>query len=210
MASNRKVALPRPHGRLSDMTEDKGFSMPSGLEVGALLRVLAASKPGGRLLELGTGTGLATAFLLDGMDAAARLVSVDTEASCQAIAREGLGDDARVRFECEDAAVFIAGQEPCSFDLVFADAWPGKFSHLDETLDRACCTYRWGGFTARIQCFRSAPCRSPLPPAIARQTGPLTMQRCGPQVAQPVQALNWGSLFVGYRFETIGWTAHRV
>ncbi|KDB04189.1 hypothetical protein U879_08125 [Defluviimonas sp. 20V17] len=109
--------------------------MSSGLEVGALLRALAASKPGGRLLELGTGTGLATAFLLDGMDAAARLVSIDTDASCQAIARKGLGDDARVRFECEDAAVFITGQEARSFDLVFADARPGKFSHLDETLD---------------------------------------------------------------------------
>jgi predicted O-methyltransferase YrrM len=48
--------------------------------VGALLRSLAASKPGGRFLELGTGTGVATAWLLDGMDDRATLVSVDNDA----------------------------------------------------------------------------------------------------------------------------------
>jgi len=39
--------------------------MPSDVMVGALLRLLAAAKPGGRMLELGTGTGLATAWVLD-------------------------------------------------------------------------------------------------------------------------------------------------
>ena len=35
--------------------------------VGALLRVMAALKPGGRMLETGTGTGVGTCWLLDGM-----------------------------------------------------------------------------------------------------------------------------------------------
>ena len=42
-------------------TEALGFVMASDPKVGALL---AASKPGGRLLELGTGTGHGTAWLL--------------------------------------------------------------------------------------------------------------------------------------------------
>ena len=50
-------------------TEKAGFALPSDYKLGGLLRVLAASKPGGRLLEIGTGTGLAAAWLLDGMDA---------------------------------------------------------------------------------------------------------------------------------------------
>jgi predicted O-methyltransferase YrrM len=36
-------------------TEALSFNMMSEAKVGALLAVLAASKPGGRLLELGTG-----------------------------------------------------------------------------------------------------------------------------------------------------------
>jgi predicted O-methyltransferase YrrM len=35
-----------------------GFTMASDAWTGALLRTLAAAKPGGSLLELGTGTGL--------------------------------------------------------------------------------------------------------------------------------------------------------
>ena len=43
-------------GILGD-TEAMGFNMVSEPKVGSLLAVLAAAKPGGRLLELGTGTG---------------------------------------------------------------------------------------------------------------------------------------------------------
>jgi predicted O-methyltransferase YrrM len=130
-----EIALPESYRRLLVRTQEVGFDMPSTVEIGTLLRLLAASKPGGHLLELGTGTGLATAFLLGGMDDASRLVSVDIDASCQDIAKAELQDDARVRFVCEDGAAFIERQKARSFDLVFADAWPGKFSHLDKTLD---------------------------------------------------------------------------
>jgi predicted O-methyltransferase YrrM len=47
--------------------------------VGALLRTLVASKPAGRFLELGTGTGVATTWMLDGMDPASALTTVDTD-----------------------------------------------------------------------------------------------------------------------------------
>lgn len=43
--------------------EALSFNMMSEAKVGALLAVLAASKPGGHLLELGTGTGHGTAWL---------------------------------------------------------------------------------------------------------------------------------------------------
>ena len=48
-------------------------------------------KPGGRLIEIATGTGVGTCWLLDGMDAAATLTTVDTDPKVQAIARAHLG-----------------------------------------------------------------------------------------------------------------------
>jgi predicted O-methyltransferase YrrM len=108
--------------------------MISEPKVGALLAVLAASKPAGRLLELGTGTGHGTAWLLAGMDEASTLDTVDTDENVVAVARGALGADARATFHVTDGAAFLAASAPRRFDLIYADAWPGKFSHLDEAL----------------------------------------------------------------------------
>jgi len=115
-------------------TLEIGWVFGSDPRTGSLLRMLAATKPGGRLLELGTGTGMGTAWLLDGMDAAARLVSVDRGERQQAVARQALGHDARVRFVLQDGGEFLAAERPASYDLVFADGGPGKFSQLDVAL----------------------------------------------------------------------------
>lgn len=85
-------------------TADVGFSMPSEPQTGSFLRTLAASKPAGRFLELGTGTGVATAWLLAGMDHASRLETVDNDPAVVAIARRHLGADPRVTFLLDDGA----------------------------------------------------------------------------------------------------------
>jgi predicted O-methyltransferase YrrM len=116
-------------------TDRIGFTMASDPLTGALLRTLAASKPGGRMLELGTGTGVGTAWILDGMDREARLTSVDTDSAAQDIARRHLGADNRVTFVLGDGAAFLDASDD-EFDLIYADAWPGKFSHLNRALER--------------------------------------------------------------------------
>ena len=128
--------LTRPEGleELRARTEEHGFSMASELLTGALLQVLAASKPGGRLLELGTGTGIGTSWLLSGMDNSATLVSVETDERVQGVARKVLGDDKRLNLVLEDGAAFLRRQPQESFDLIFADAMPGKFESREEAL----------------------------------------------------------------------------
>jgi predicted O-methyltransferase YrrM len=120
-------------------TASLGFRMGSDARTGSLLRTLAASKPGGRLLELGTGTGLATAWLLDGMDASSTLVSVDVDPAVVDVARRHLGRDPRVRFVVSDGGAHLdeLAAEGARFDLVFADAWPGKYDHLERALGLA-------------------------------------------------------------------------
>lgn len=110
---------------------------------GSLLRTLAASKPGGRFLELGTGTGLSTAWVLDGMDAAATLLSVDVDPSVQQVAEECLGHDPRLTLEIADGIDFLQRQLSSSFDFVFADAMPGKY----EGLENALALVKPGGFS---------------------------------------------------------------
>jgi predicted O-methyltransferase YrrM len=128
--------MPSILGALQRDTERVGFGMASEPKTGSLLRTLAASKPGGRLLELGTGTGVGTAWILAGMDSDSRVDSVDTDPAVQEIARRHLGHDARVTFHETDGAVFLAQSRPEQFDFIYADAWPGKFSHLELALSR--------------------------------------------------------------------------
>ena len=120
-------------GILED-TQARGFTMASEPRVGSLLAVLAASKPGGRLLELGTGTGHGTAWLLSGMDPASTLDTVDSDPDVVAVAQRHLRADGRVTFHVMDGAAFLQQLAPRQFDLIYADAWPGKFSHLNEAL----------------------------------------------------------------------------
>ncbi len=142
--SNQKMDTMKDHhiygcpGILNAITTETkalGFSMVSEPKTGTFLRTLAASKPNGRFLELGTGTGLSTAWILDGMDDSSSLTSVDNDKEVQRIACKHLGNDPRVEFICEDGALWLEKNQSKQFDFIFADAWPGKFSHLDLALD---------------------------------------------------------------------------
>ena len=133
---NDTVDLVRP-AALTAIERDTsviGFTMISETRTGALLRTLAASKPGGTLLELGTGTGASAAWILDGMDSAATLLSLDGEAKFVEIARRHLGHDRRATFRVGDGASLLADLRGRRFDLIFADTWPGKFEYLEDAL----------------------------------------------------------------------------
>lgn len=112
----------------------QNFTMLSDKQTGALLRTLAATKPGGIFLELGTGTGIATCWLLDGMDERSTLITVDNDEQPLSVARRFLGHDPRVDIRLDAGENVIDGLLTSSVDLIFADSWPGKYNHLDETL----------------------------------------------------------------------------
>ena len=126
---------PRALEPLRRETERVGFTMASDPQAGELLRALAAMKPNGRVLELGTGTGIGTAWILDGLSDAGRVETIDNDERTQSIARTHLGGDPRVRFHLEDGGAFLERSRG-AYDLIYADAWPGKFTHLDLALAR--------------------------------------------------------------------------
>ncbi|WP_437837443.1 O-methyltransferase [Sorangium sp. So ce1153] len=110
-----------------------GFKMASDRQTGSLLRTLAAAKSGA-FLELGTGTGISTCWILDGMDPRSTLTSVESDGKVQAVARRHLGGDRRLTLENMDGEAFLRSVQEQRFDFIFADTWPGKFYALEEAL----------------------------------------------------------------------------
>ena len=126
---------PLAYNAIKVATEANGFTMPSEVLTCSLLKTLAATKPGGKFLELGTGTGLSTTWILDGMDESSTLVSIDNDETLLNIAKENLGVDKRLKLVCTDGGEWIKQNAGKKFSFIFADTWPGKYNLLDEVLD---------------------------------------------------------------------------
>lgn len=125
--------LPPSLSAIQKDSKAAGFESGSDVLTGTFLRTLAGSKPAGTLLELGTGTGLGSAWILDGMSADARLISVDNDPDVVDIARRHLSYDDRVAFVVQDGLQWLTEMQAAGsyFDLIFADSAFGKYEHFD-------------------------------------------------------------------------------
>jgi len=135
MIEEIRQRYPLAYNAIKEATEANGFTMPSEVLTCSLLKTLAATKPGGKFLELGTGTGLSTTWILDGMDDSSKLISIDNDETFLNIAKENLGIDKRLRLICTDGGEWIKKSKGQKFSFIFADTWPGKYLLLDEVLD---------------------------------------------------------------------------
>jgi predicted O-methyltransferase YrrM len=110
------------------------FPLSSDLRTGALLRTLAASKPGGRILEIGSGVGVGAAWMLAGMDETARLVTVELREQIARVCRLLLSVDSRAEVVTADATQWLEQYPGPAFDLVFVDTTITKFERRDLLL----------------------------------------------------------------------------
>ena len=127
------TGIPDEYEAIKDATVELQFNMASDLYTGSLLKTLAASKPSGRLLELGAGTGLATAWIVSGMDEKSSLIAIENNEILIGVANKNIVDS-RVEFMLVDAYDWIREYEAEKFDFIFADAMPGKYDLFDETI----------------------------------------------------------------------------
>jgi len=125
--------LPEQYEKIKVASEELKFNMASDLQTGSLLKTLVASKPAGRFLELGTGTGLATVWMLEGLDENSSLHTIENNELLIDIARKYISDS-RVEFILADGYEWIENYNGEKFDLIFADAMPGKYDLFDETI----------------------------------------------------------------------------
>jgi len=125
------VDIPPLAARAQARAEEVDFHLSCNHQTGALLRTLAASKPGGRILEVGTGVGVGAAWLLAGMDAEAGLVTIEIHPEAADISREMLGDDDRADVISADAVDWLTAYNGPPFDLIFVDTTILKFERRD-------------------------------------------------------------------------------
>jgi predicted O-methyltransferase YrrM len=125
--------IPVQYNRIKDDTGRLSFQMNSDLLTGSLLKTLVASRKSGRILELGTGGGLATSWILDGMDQQTRLLTIENNAVLLDIAKEQITDP-RIEFLLLDGYIWLKEYQGEKFDLIFADAMPGKYELFEETI----------------------------------------------------------------------------
>jgi predicted O-methyltransferase YrrM len=129
-----RVPFPPRYVEILKTTKSMDFKMGSDVLTGNLLRTLAATKPKGRFLEIGTGTGLSAAWILNGMDSQSNLLSVDNDPNLSSAAGQFLGFDPRLTLRVADGVELIKSLAGQRFDFIFADSWPGKYNNLEETL----------------------------------------------------------------------------
>src|SRR5664279_1001920 len=126
--------IPAPYTVIEKATGKLAFNMNSDLYTGSLLKTLVASRKGGRILELGTGGGLATSWIKEGMDEKTSLVTVENNSALLDIAKQQLADP-RIEFVLADGYQWLKTYTGAKFDLVFADAMPGKYDLFEETIN---------------------------------------------------------------------------
>jgi predicted O-methyltransferase YrrM len=95
------------------------FERSSIPEIGQLLALLAAARPGGRFAEIGTGTGVGSAWIASAMGPEASLVTAELDDDRAAAAQRLFADHARVRVLHGDWHVLLPPEGP--IDLLFFD-----------------------------------------------------------------------------------------
>jgi predicted O-methyltransferase YrrM len=126
--------LPDPVRLAIERAARARFTMSCDHGTGRLLAVLAAAVPAaGRVLELGTGTGVGTAWIIHGLRERTdvEVVTVEIDATTALLAAQYPWPP-WVRLVTGDAVEVARGAG--RFDLIFADAQGGKWDGLDTTV----------------------------------------------------------------------------
>ena len=126
---------PEIHSAIEAKSKEIGFTMPSDLLIGCLLISLLTGKNKSNLLQFKRGVGLSLSWMIDGLDAASKLTTIDNDPALTQIAQNFFGADKRLDIICADGAEWIENYHGEKFDLIFADAWPGKYSKIEAILD---------------------------------------------------------------------------
>lgn len=108
MADFNYLNLPDVLKGITSTTEDLELTMGADMRFGSLLRTLAASSLGAEALQLGAGSGILTAWLLDGLPQDGRLLACEADPELHGVVHRFLGRDQRLELRAETAEELLA------------------------------------------------------------------------------------------------------
>jgi predicted O-methyltransferase YrrM len=112
--------------RSNELARELGFERSCEPEVGRLLHALAAQRGRSRVGEIGTGAGVAAAWMVSALAPEVPFVTVEEDARLARAARELFGEDENVTVLEGDWEALLPAEAP--FDLLFVDARPAKLA----------------------------------------------------------------------------------
>jgi predicted O-methyltransferase YrrM len=118
------VTVPRLVARAREAAEALGFEKSCRDEDGMLLHVLAGRRGVERVAEIGTGTGVGTAWLASALAPGVPLFTAEVEPELAAAAAKVFADDADVSVLEGDWRALLPPHAP--FDLIFVDGGRAK------------------------------------------------------------------------------------
>jgi predicted O-methyltransferase YrrM len=110
-------------GAAVELSRQHGYSLACLPEVGQLLRTLAATVVGENIAELGTAYGVGAAWIMSGMGAGARLVTVEIDEDRARAAADLLRPLGAVEVICGD---WTESRKAAPYALVFSDGGPKR------------------------------------------------------------------------------------
>jgi predicted O-methyltransferase YrrM len=154
--------------------------------VGAALRLLAAAGGARSVVEVGTGAGVSSLYLLRGMPADGVLTTIDAEAENQRAAREAFSEAGirpnRTRLITGRALDVLPRLTDRAYDLVLLDAEPLEY---DAYTDQALRLLRRGGVLAAVDALWRGKVADPA----QRDRTTTTMRELGKRVRDDARLL---------------------
>lgn len=120
MFDTDNLILPSVLQGITTTTESLELTMTDEMRLGSLLRTLVASRTTPRVLQIGAGSGVLTAWLLDGMDPEGRLEAVEPDSELAEVAGRFLGKDTRLQIHAAAAEGFLTGADS-GYGLIVAN-----------------------------------------------------------------------------------------
>ena len=129
------ISLPKNLAMIRQQSAAAGFGGGLDSATGALLRVLAAIRPGGFVLQMGSGRSETTAWLADGVAITTQLITLVSEPGLLALAKRHFGDTLNVTVHHQDPLSFLRDVSANRFDLICCDALPDEFAVIETALE---------------------------------------------------------------------------
>jgi predicted O-methyltransferase YrrM len=131
-APNARRDEPEEVRRALELTRALGFTKSCLPEVGRLLRLLVTQARAGTVGEIGTGSGVGSAWMLSGLRPDQRFVSIDNQPSLHTAVTELFGEQPGATFMMGDWRDILSY---APFTLVFVDASDAKDAGAQEVVD---------------------------------------------------------------------------